>query len=322
MEGGGAALRVLVTGGSGFIGKKLVRALRERGDTVVVTSRDVASAERALRADLEAHVRVAMWSGERAEDIASEIEQADAVVHLAGASVADKRWTPERLALLESSRTIPTTALANAIASATKKPKVLVSGSAVGYYGMRSDDVVLDESTPPPPKGADVLADICVAWEKATERARDAGVRVAIARIGIVLGTEGGALAKMLGPFKWFVGGPIGSGKQWLSWVHWRDVVGALLFAIETPALDGPFNTCAPEAATMGDFAHALGHALGRPSILSVPGFALKAALGDGMARVVLTGQRARPAKLLQAGYAFRFPSLAGALEDLVGKRR
>ena len=311
-------MNVLVTGGSGFIGQKLVRALRERGDTVVVTSRDVASAEKALRAELAGRVRVAPWSGARAEDIAIEIEKADAVVHLAGASVADKRWTPERVALLKSSRVGPTGALAKAIASATKKPAVFVSGSAVGFYGMRSDDVVLDESAP---AGNDVLADIGVAWEGATAAARDAGVRVAIPRIGIVLGTEGGALAKMLGPFKWFVGGPIGSGKQWLSWVHWRDVVGALLFAIETPSLAGPFNLCAPEPVTMGDFAHALGHALGRPSILPVPGFALKAALGEGMARVVLTGQRARPVKLLDTGYPFRFPDLAGALQDLVGKK-
>ena len=311
-------MRVLVTGGSGFIGKKLVRALRERGDSVVVTSRDVASAERALRADGEAHVRVVAWTGERSEDIAGEIEQADAVVHLAGASVADKRWTPERVALLRSSRVGPTSALARAIASAVRKPSVFVSGSAVGYYGMRTDDAVLDESAP---AGTDVLAEIGVAWEGATAAAREAGVRVAIARIGIVLGVEGGALAKMLGPFKWFFGGPLGTGKQWLSWVHWRDAVGALLFAIDSPTLAGPFNVSAPDPVTMSALAHALGQALGRPSIARVPGFALKAMLGEGMARVVLTGQRARPVKLLEAGYVFNFPELAGALRDLVATR-
>jgi uncharacterized protein len=291
-------VRVLVTGGTGFIGTKLVAALGRRGDEVVVLSR---------KPEGKGHVG---WGA-----LPAEVERADAVVHLAGANVAETRWTRERLALLRSSRVETTAALARAIAAAAKRPGVLVSGSAVGYYGMREDDAVLDESAP---AGEDVLAQLVVAWEAAAAAARDAGVRVAHPRTGIVLGPEGGALAKMLGPFRAFVGGPIGSGAQWVSWVDVRDAVGAILFALDTSTLVGPFNLTAPEPVRMRDLARALGKALGRPSALKVPAFALKLALGEGLARALTTGQRAIPSALIRAGYAFQFPSIDDSLRSLL----
>jgi uncharacterized protein (TIGR01777 family) len=181
---------------------------------------------------------------------------------------------------------------------------------------MRKDDEVLEEHAP---HGDDPLASICEAWEASTEGARQAGARVAIARIGIVLGKGGGALAKMVPAFRAFVGGPLGDGAQWLSWIHVEDVVRGLVFAIDRADFDGPFNLTAPKPVTMNDFAHTLAQALHRPSLFRVPGLALRALLGEGLASALLTGQRAVPARLERAGFAFRFENLQAALADLIG---
>jgi hypothetical protein len=283
--------RILLTGGTGFIGAALSAALRARGDEVVVVSRS----------------GPVTWDG-----VEDEVARADAVVHLAGEPIADARWTPQRLERIRSSRVDTTRRLAAALATRTQA-KVFVSGSAVGIYGMRLDDVLCDESTP---AGDDVLARIGTEWEAAAAPARETGVRVAHPRVGIVLG-HGGALAKMRKPFELFAGGPIGTGRQWLSWIHVSDVVRALVFAIDRESLTGPFNCVAPAPATMNDFARALGKALGRPSFFRVPAIALRAALGDGVAELLLTGQRAVPRKLLEAGFQFEFPGLDEALRDL-----
>lgn len=285
-------MRVLLTGGTGFIGTHLARALVAREDEVLVVSRKGPIG----------------W-----DDVEARIPTVDAVVHLAGEPVADGRWTPERLERIRSSRVDTTDRLARAIAAAVPKPRVFVSGSAVGLYGMRQDDVVCRESTPP---GGDVLARIVVDWEAAASRAREADVRVVHPRIGVVLG-PGGALARMTGPYRWFVGGPIGSGTQWVSWIHLHDVVSALLFLIDRE-IHGPVNVSAPEPVTMNDLSSALGRALHRPSWLRVPGLALKTALGSGLAQVLLTGQRAVPAALQAAGFSFAFPRLDEALRDLL----
>ncbi|MGH7296996.1 MAG: TIGR01777 family oxidoreductase, partial [Polyangiaceae bacterium] len=215
--------RILLTGGTGFIGGALARALQERGDEVAVVSR---------RGPLT-------W-----DDVEREVARADAVVHLAGEPIADGRWTAERFERIGSSRVETTARLARAIADApaSSRPRVLVSGSAVGIYGMRRDDAVCDEDTPP---GDDVLARLCVAWEDAARPASTAGVRVVHPRVGIVLG-KGGALAKMSGAFRWFVGGPVGSGAQWVSWVHVRDAVRALMLLVDRGDLSGPFDVTAP----------------------------------------------------------------------------
>jgi uncharacterized protein (TIGR01777 family) len=180
---------------------------------------------------------------------------------------------------------------------------------------MRKDDDVLDESAP---AASDTLADICVAWEKAADPARDAGVRVAHPRIGIVLGREGGVLAKMLPAFKMFAGGPIGDGSQWVSWIHWKDTVRALMFAIDDARIDSAFNVSAPEPVTMKQLARALGETIHRPSWMSVPSFAVKLAVGEGFAEVALTGQRAMPKRLLEAGFRFEFSDVRSALRDLL----
>ncbi len=285
-------MRVLLTGGTGFIGTHLARALGARGDEVLVVSRKGPIG----------------W-----DDVEARIPTVDAVVHLAGEPVADGRWTPERLERIRSSRVDTTDRLARAIAAAAPQPRVFVSGSAVGFYGMRQDDVVCRESTPP---GDDVLARVVVDWEAAASPARAAGVRVVHPRIGVVLG-PGGALARMAGPYRWFVGGPLGGGHQWVSWIHLHDVVSALLFLIDRE-IRGPVNVTAPEPVTMNDLSAALGSALHRPSWLRVPGLALKTALGSGLAQVLLTGQRAVPAALQAAGFSFAFPRVDEALRDLL----
>ena len=320
-------MRVLIAGGTGFIGRKLAHALASRGDAVVVLSRgrgDVASH------GLPASAQLVTWNaaeGEavdslglrRSSSLEAEVGKADAVVNLSGAGVADERWTKERVALIRSSRVDTTTSLARALARAPRPTeRVLVNGSAVGIYGMRKDAEIVDEKSA---HGRDVLAEIVEAWEASTQAARDVGVRVAIARIGLVLGADGGFLQKMLTPFKWFVGGPVGSGAQYLSWVHWRDTVSALLFAIDRKDFDGPFNLSAPNPVTMNEFARALGEALGRPSRFRVPAFAMKLAMGEGLSEIVLTGQRAMPRKLQDAGFAFELPDLGAALRDVVAAR-
>ena len=279
----------------------MTRALQARGDSVVVVSRRASSGERK-----EATVG---W-----EAVEEEVERSDAVVHLAGEPVADARWTPERFERIRSSRVDTTLRLARAIASAGRRPRVFVSASAVGLYGMRRDSAVCDEQSP---AGDDVLARLGVAWEAAAEPARAAGVRVAHPRIGVVLGREG-ALAKMVGPFRWWVGGPVGDGAQWVSWIHVKDVVRALLFLVDREALAGPVNLVAPAPVTMNELAHALGRVLGRPSGLRVPAFALRLAFGEGLAELLLTGQRVAPRRLEEAGFAFDFPALDGALADLL----
>jgi uncharacterized protein (TIGR01777 family) len=288
-------MRVLLTGGTGFIGRALSAALVDRRDEVVVVSR-------------HAQAAAVGWDA-----IEAEVGRADAVVHLAGEPVADRRWTAARLESIRTSRVESTARVARAILKAARKPRVFVSGSAVGYYGMRSDGAVLDETSPP---SDDVLAQIVVAWEEAADPARTV-TRVVHPRTGVVLERGGGALAKMAPPFKMFVGGPLGGGKQWVSWVHLRDEVRALLFALDHEALTGPFNVTAPEPVDMDRFAKALGHALHRPSVMRVPAAALRLALGSGLAEVLLTGQRALPRSLLAAGFTFEFPRVDQALEAI-----
>ncbi|HXN32920.1 MAG TPA: TIGR01777 family oxidoreductase [Polyangiaceae bacterium] len=293
-------MRILLTGGTGFIGSALARALRERRDDVVIVSRG--------------HNGDVTWDG-----IDAEVGRVDAVVHLAGEPVAGGRWTAARLERIRTSRVDTTALIAKAIERAAHKPRVMVSASAVGIYGTRLDDEVLDESAPP---ADDPLARVCVAWEAAAQPARQAGVRVVHPRIGVALGRGGGVLAKMTAPFKWFVGGPLGSGAQWMSWVHQRDVVRAILFAIGDATLDGPVNVVAPGPVTMDDFARSLGRAMARPAAVRAPAFALRLALGEGLAQVVLTGQRVVPRKLERAGFRFQFPELGDALAELYADHR
>lgn len=281
-------MKIAVSGSTGFIGKALTAALSARGDVVAAVGRRTSRAER---------------------DAA--VDGAAAVINLAGENIAAGRWTAARKRAVLESRVGMTRALVESMARAAVKPGVLVNASAVGYYGVAPDGVQ-DEGAP---MGTGFLAEVCAAWEAEARRAEALGARVALARLGVVLGRGGGALPKMALPFKLFAGGPVGSGEQPVPWVHLDDAVGALLFAAQTPGLAGPINVVSPECPRQRDFAKALGRALHRPSWAPAPAFALRLALGE-MADMLLGGQRAEPRKLAAAGYRFKKPGLDEALRD------
>jgi hypothetical protein len=306
--------KIVVTGGTGFIGQKLVRRWVSAGSTVTVLARDT----RAAAARLGDSVRVAPWSIEEPARWRAELEDAGGVVNLAGAGIMDARWTDARKRELTSSRVEVTRALAAAIADlpAGRRPKVFVSASAVGIYGMRDDDVVVDEQTAP---GDDFLAQLCVAWEAAADGAKQAGVRVVHPRLGIVLAADGGALAAMLPPFRLRAGGPIGSGRQWMSWIHWRDAVSACELLVSDDSLVGPYNVVSDNPVTMNELARSIANALHTHAALRVPAFTLSAILGPERARALLTGQRASARRLVGSGFHFAFPDLSPALVDLLG---
>lgn len=302
-------MKVVIAGGSGFLGTALVDALLKRGDQAIVLSRRPNEVQRRWDAKVEAR----LWNGRDPGPWVTAVDGADAVVGLAGESVAGGRWTPERKLALIRSRVDPTRALVRALEAAADKPMTFVSASAVGYYGGSPGGECAEDA----PQGADFLAALCGQWEREAWAADKLEVRTVMPRLGVILGPEGGALAKMLTPFKLGLGGPLGSGRQPMPWIHRDDAVGALLFAIDEASLSGPVNVVAPRAATSKEFARALGRALHRPAILPAPAFALKLALGE-MSTMLLDGQAAVPEKLLRAGFKFRHPDLDGALADLV----
>lgn len=302
-------MRVGVTGATGFIGRTLIRALRSRGDAVVAFTRDAARAKKTFAPEVEV-----LSLGDVTAAVMSRL---DAVVNLAGEPVSSGRWSAARKEAILRSRVDVTRAVVDAMTAASPRPRVLVSASGVGYYGARGDEEVGEDT----PSGDDFLAGVCRAWEGEAERATASGVRVVRPRIGVVLGDAGGALDAILPSFKLFVGGPVGSGRQYFPWVHLDDAVGILLLALDNDALRGAVNVTAPSPARFRDFARELGAALGRPSWLPVPGFALRAALGE-FADVLLTGQRAVPRAALAAGYRFQHEVLGEALRAVLKVRR
>ncbi len=302
-------MNVLITGGTGLIGRALCRALIKRGDRAVVLSRNPELAK-GMPAGVELH----RWDGRTASGWGNLVDQVDAIVNLAGENIASGRWTAERKQRIRKSRLDAGKSVVDAIAMADRKPRVLIQASAVGYYGPHGDEIVTEES----PSGDDFLAHLAVEWEGSTAPVEMAGVRRAIIRTGIVLSTKGGALPRMMFPFRFFAGGTLGSGKQWMPWIHMADEIGAILFLLDDEGASGPFNLSAPEPVTNEGFTKAIGRAMGRPAFMRTPAFALKLLLGE-MAMVVLDGQRAIPKRLLDAGYRFEFASLAPALQDLIG---
>jgi uncharacterized protein len=297
-------MRITIAGGTGFIGGALVEALIARGDRPTLLTRDPEAAQ----ARWGAKAAFAAWDGRNDGDWVKTLDGADAVVNLSGASIAGGRWTPARKLVLIKSRVESTRALVSALSRAARRPKVLVNASAVGFYGDAPDGV----STETSPQGRDFLAALCGQWEREALAAEPLGARVVLARLGVVLG-PGGALAKMALPFKLFLGGPVGTGRQPLPWIHLEDAVGALLFALDREDLSGPVNVVAPGGASNREFSAALGRALGRPSWAPVPAFALELALGE-MSGMLLKGQNAVPKKLLAAGYAFKHETADSAL--------
>jgi len=293
-------MRVAVTGATGMIGRSVVRALVERGDSVVALSRD------ASRAKLD--VEVVEWRRPKEEPApAAAFAGTDGVIHLLGEPIA-QRWSDAAKREIHDSRVLGTRNLIAGMRS--ERPAVLVAQSGVGYYAPRGDELV-DESAGP---GDGFEASVVVDWEAESRAAAQLGMRVVLCRTGVVLSPSGGALEKMLTPFKLGVGGPVAGGDQYLPWVHIDDVVGALLFALDDGAVEGPINVTAPSPVTNRDFSKALGHALRRPAVLPVPGFALRLLYGE-MATIVTTGVRAEPRRLRELGYSFRRPELADALE-------
>jgi uncharacterized protein (TIGR01777 family) len=300
-------MHVTLTGATGLIGTKLVHALRDRGDTVTVLSRSPDQARAALDVDAQA------WDPPAGPAPAAALAGRDAVVHLAGEPVA-QRWTAQvKQAIHDSRETGTRNLVAGLRAAGEDRPRALIAGSAVGYYGKRGDERV-PESTPP---GDDFLARVCVAWEREADAATELGVRVVHIRTGVVLDKTGGALKTMLPPFKLGVGGPVAGGDQYLPWIHVDDLVALYLRALDDDTWTGAYNGSAPEPVTNKAFSKALGRALHRPAVAPVPAFALRLLYGD-MAEIVTEGQRAVPERALAAGFSFGHPDLDEALADAV----
>lgn len=301
----GPPTTIVVTGATGLIGRALVARLRARGHTV----------RRALSAGHAATAGDFTWDAAAGALDPATLAGASAIVHLAGEPVA-QRWTPERKRAILESRAHGTALIARAIAQLDAAPPTLLSGSATGYYGDRGDEL-LDEGSAP---GTDFLAGVCRAWEGATEPAAAAGARVVLLRTGIVLDPGGGALARLLTPFRLGVGGPIGGGRQWMSWISLEDELRAIEHALFTESLRGPVNLVAPTPVTNAEFASTLGRVLARPALLPLPGLALELLYGEMATETLLAGQRAMPRALLGSRFAFAHPTLEQALRSMLGR--
>jgi uncharacterized protein (TIGR01777 family) len=301
-------MRVLITGATGFIGRALVPLLRREGHQLIALVRSVERARSLLGAEVEA---VALSAGTHA--LREVLERSDAVVNLAGEAIMGGRWTEARRRVLVESRVQLTRQLVGAIAEAQPRPKTLISGSAVGYYGDRGSEVLNESSS----GGTDFLARLCKEWEAAARLAENSGLRVMTLRTGVVLGRDGGALAQMLPPFRLGVGGPVGSGRQYVPWIHLHDLVRVIATALSDDRYQGPVNGVAPEPATSRQFAKALGRALHRPAVLPAPALALKVIFGEA-AGALLGSQRVEPQCLRELGFTYRFPTLDEALADIV----
>lgn len=299
--------KILLTGATGLIGKKIAGKLIDRGDKVIIFSRSADKAKKIIPGAAE----YVEWNY-RKENWQIYLEGLDAVIHLAGENVMAKRWNREHKASILNSRVEPTRALVSAIGKASLKPKVFVSASAVGYYG-NSELPVNEESLP----GKDFLAEVVNAWEAETKKADRYNVRRINIRIGIVLDKNEGALAQMITPFKYFVGGPIGSGNQWFPWIHIDDVAGIFLYALDNENVEGAVNCVSPNPVTMNQFAEAIGKILKRPSLLRVPEFILRMILGESSS-VVTGGSKVSSSKIISCGYKFKYNDVEEALNNLL----
>ncbi len=296
-------MKFAIAGGTGFIGSALCDRLVELGHSLVLIS------SRPAPAQLPPNREWVTWSPGQPGPWEQAVDGTDAVINLAGEPIPAKRWTAAQKEKIRSSRINTTRALVVAMGKAKKKPGLLINSSAIGYYGPRGDEDIVEETEP----GNDFVSQVCVEWEEEAQKAESFGVRVVYLRTGIVLGKGGGALAKMVLPFKLFAGGPIGSGRQWVSWIQLEDEVGLIVHLLQKEEASGAVNATAPDPVTMKVLCQTLGQVLNRPSWAPVPAFALRVLMGE-MADVVVTGQRVLPAKAQQLGYTFKYSDLTEAL--------
>ena len=305
-------MKVAIAGATGFVGSRLVERLQVEGITVLVLTRNTTYAQKVFPPTAFPNVEIVAYTPTASGSWQSAISGCDGVVNLAGESIAEGRWTPERKQEILNSRKLATQNIVGAIANAHPKPSVLVNASAIGYYGT-SETATFDETSSP---GHDFLAQVCQAWEAEATKVTNVGVRLVILRLGIVLG-NGGALGKMITPFKLFAGGPLGSGQQWFSWIDLDDIVNLIFLALTKPEMQGVYNATAPHPVRMAQLTQTMGKVMNRPSWLPVPAFALEALLGDG-AMVVLEGQQVVPKRTLESGYKYKYPNLEPALVKIL----
>lgn len=305
-------MKVAITGATGFVGSRLVARLHEEGHAIVVLTRSAARAQRQFPEVAFPRVTVVAYTPTQLGDWQQALCGCDGVVNLAGASISE-RWTPAHKQAIRDSRKLGTETLVAAIAQADPKPAVLVSASAIGYYGTSETAEFVETSQP---AKNDFLSQICQEWEAAARQVESAGVRLVIPRFGIVLG-NGGALGRMLTPFRLFAGGPIGSGRQWFSWIHIDDLISLIIQALTDPQMQGVYNATAPHPVRMGEACEALGQALNRPSWLPVPDFVIELLLGDG-AVVVLEGQKVLPERTQATGFTYQYPKVTEAMQAVV----
>src|SRR5215831_4183285 len=307
MQGG-----VAIAGATGLIGTTLAAACARDGIPVSALVRDTArGAERLPSATLHA------WDATRGSPPAGAFDGVDVVVNLVGEALADKRWSDARKKQLRDSRVVATRALVDAIRDLPKRPRLLISASGVGYYGNRGEEILTESAS----AGTGFVAELVRDWEAEAMRAADIGLRVVVMRSGVVLSKDAGILRKLLPPFRMGLGGPIGGGGQWLPWIHLEDEIGLFRHAMSHEAVTGPLNAVAPEPVTNGEFARALGEALGRPAVLKAPAFALRLRFGSLVDEVLLASQRVMPVRTLETGYAFRHPLLREAMAEVLAKR-
>jgi uncharacterized protein (TIGR01777 family) len=300
-----SADQILLTGSSGLIGTSLVRSLRDKRISMISLRRGPSTSTSGR----------GFWDPYAAVPVnPQELEGTTAAVHLSGANIAGHRWTSAFKREIRDSRIIPTHALATVLAALRPKPTVLVSASAVGIYGSRGDEVLTEASS----SGSGFLPELCLEWEKATQPAADAGIRVVHLRFGVVLSTEGGALARMLPTFRAGLGAKLGGGRQWISWVALPDAIRIIEFALQTDSLSGPVNMVAPNPVTNAEFTRTLGHTLHRPTLLRVPAFGLRLAFGEMAQATLLESQRVMPARLNAAGFNFEYPEIEAALKAVL----